>query len=296
LIYSIPENSSNLLKTSIDFLPEHKQQELIAIRDHIIRTFEPEMIILFGSYARNEWVEDRYMEGHITYEYKSDFDILVISKVELGPRRNGKWFKMEREVKSLPVQTPISLIHHGIKFFNKEVRKNSYFFIDILKEGIMLYDTQNFQLAEPMILTEEQIKKKAREDFDLWFPSANVFYKQFNYAYKDGDLKESAFLLHQATERYYTALLLVFTGYRPKLHDIKKLGEKAAQINPRFKSVFPVDTPENSALFELLQRTYIDARYQKTYTITKEELEYLASRVEVLRDLVKEVCEGRIVG
>ncbi|MCR6639609.1 MAG: HEPN domain-containing protein [Sporocytophaga sp.] len=282
------------MKTSIDFLPEHKQQELIAIRDHIIRTFDPEMIILFGSYARNEWVEDRYMEGHITYEYKSDFDILVISRVELGPRRNGKWFKMEREVKSLPVLTPISLIHHGIKFFNKEIRKSSYFFIDILKEGIMLYDTQNFQLAEPVVLNEEQLKKQAKDDFEMWFGSANGFFMQYSHALHVGNYNIAAFELHQVTERYYTALLLVFTGYRPKLHDIKKLGEKAAQINIRFKSVFPVDTPENLARFELLQRAYIDARYQKTYTITKEELEYLATRVEVLRDLVKEVCEERI--
>jgi len=295
LIYSVSENISNLLKTSIDFLPEYKQQELIAIRDHIISTFEPEMIILFGSYARNEWVEDRYEEGHITYEYKSDFDILVISKVELGPRRNGRWFKMEREVKGLPVQTPISLIHHGIKFFNKEIRKSSYFFIDILKEGIMLYDTQNFQLAEPSVLDEEQLKKQAKEDFDMWFPSANEYLDTTYDDIKKERLKKAAFELHQATERYYTALLLVFTGYRPKLHDIKKLGEKAAQINIRFKTVFPADTPENLARFELLQRAYIDARYQKTYTITKEELEYLATRVEVLRGMVKEVCGGRIL-
>ena len=34
------------------------------------------MIILFGSYARNEWVEEKYDEEH--YKYQSDFDILVI--------------------------------------------------------------------------------------------------------------------------------------------------------------------------------------------------------------------------
>jgi predicted nucleotidyltransferase len=34
------------------------------------------MIILFGSYARGDWVED-YQEK---YEYVSDFDILIITK------------------------------------------------------------------------------------------------------------------------------------------------------------------------------------------------------------------------
>jgi hypothetical protein len=40
------------------------------------------MIILFGSYARGQWVEDIYTEGHITYEYISDFDILVLTRLK----------------------------------------------------------------------------------------------------------------------------------------------------------------------------------------------------------------------
>ena len=28
------------------------------------------MIILFSSFARGDWVDDIYTEGHITYEYK----------------------------------------------------------------------------------------------------------------------------------------------------------------------------------------------------------------------------------
>lgn len=38
------------------------------------------MIILFGSYARGDWVSDGYTEGHITYSYQSDLDIMVVLK------------------------------------------------------------------------------------------------------------------------------------------------------------------------------------------------------------------------
>ena len=38
------------------------------------------MIILFGSYARGDWVSDEYTEGHITYSYQSDLDIMVVLK------------------------------------------------------------------------------------------------------------------------------------------------------------------------------------------------------------------------
>ena len=38
------------------------------------------MIILFGSYARGDWVSDEYTKGHITYSYQSDLDIMVVLK------------------------------------------------------------------------------------------------------------------------------------------------------------------------------------------------------------------------
>jgi len=43
-----------------------------------------------------------------------------------------------------------------------------------------------------------------------------------------------------------------------------------------------------------LQEAYIGARYDKNYAITQEQLEYLISRVEKLRDVVEVVCKGWI--
>ncbi len=38
------------------------------------------MIVLFGSHARGDWIEDRYTgDDGIVYEYKSDFDILAVN-------------------------------------------------------------------------------------------------------------------------------------------------------------------------------------------------------------------------
>lgn len=282
------------MKTGIEHLPEHKQKELQLVCDLIVKVMRPEMVLLFGSYATNRWVEDKYVEDGITYEYKSDFDLLVISKVELGPKRISKWHRLEDEVRKQQLNTPVSLIHHGIKYVNREIRKNSYFFTDILKEGILLYDSGNYRLEQPRKLNEQQLQKKAKEDFDQWFESANGFYRQFTYAQNDKDYKIAAFLLHQSVERYYTALLLVFTGYRPKLHDIEKLGEMAAPFHKELKKVFPKNNEEERVRFDLLKRAYIDARYKKNYTIAREDLEYLSHRVELLKGMVEASCKLKI--
>ena len=66
------------MKTSLDHLPEQKIHELkravATIRQFVA---EPQMIILFGSYARGDWVEDLDPDT-LQFRYQSDFDLLVV--------------------------------------------------------------------------------------------------------------------------------------------------------------------------------------------------------------------------
>jgi len=62
-------------------LPEYKRKELELITDIILEKIpDVRMLVLFGSYARGDWVEDIHTEGHTTHVYESDFDILVATK------------------------------------------------------------------------------------------------------------------------------------------------------------------------------------------------------------------------
>ena len=69
------------MKKSLSHLPKHKQEELRYITEFICsKSKYADMLILFGSYARGDWVEDIHTEGHTTHVYESDFDILVATK------------------------------------------------------------------------------------------------------------------------------------------------------------------------------------------------------------------------
>ena len=87
-------------------------------------------------------------------------------------------------------------------------------------------------VAQPRELSNDERKRIAEEDYEHWFESAGRFYDCHEYALGRNDLNESAFLLHQTTERFYAAFLLVHTGYKPKFHDIEKLGKLAAAPPP----------------------------------------------------------------
>ncbi len=107
-------------------------------------------------------------------------------------------------------------------------------------------------------------------------------------------LKESAFLLHQATERYYHAAILVFTGYKQRTHDIELLGVQAGEQHALMVDLLPKTEPDDKHLFDLLKKAYIDARYSMSYRITSEELAELQKRVLVLAERVRAACLEKI--
>jgi len=105
---------------------------------------------------------------------------------------------------------------------------------------------------------------------------------------------KAAFLLHQTTECLYSTILLVFTRYKPNSHDLKKLSKRVASIEPQFLSVFPQGSEEEKARFELLRKAYVNARYKPSYTITQQELVWLAEKVKKLQALTAQLCKEKI--
>lgn len=282
------------MKTSIEHLPKQKQEELEKIVQIINESITAEMIILFGSYARGDWVEELHDDG-FHYQYQSDFDILVVVNTRKNANKYRRRNKMEDDIRRLSsIQTPITFIYHNIGFFNHALREGQYFFSDIKTEGILLYNSGKCQLSESHNMSLEERQIKATKHFEKRFESANEFLKQFQNAFINEWYGNSTFQLHQATERYYAAILLAFTDYKPKTHDIKELGKQVAAQEPAFLKIFPLGTKEDERLFELLRKAYIDARYDDNFSVTKDELQWLVERVKMLKELTEKICKIKI--
>ena len=277
----------------LQHLTTQKQEELALLTELLQNCKGVEMVILFGSYARGEQVEDLYSEKGTTYEYKSDFDILVVTTHDdLG--NNHKIEDKVATTLSGKVLTTINLIFHSVKHLNQALSHGNYFFQDIKKEGVLLYDSEKFKLQNPKKLSPIEAKQKAQDYFNQWFTSASEFLEFYELAITKEYSHKAAFMLHQATEHFYTTILLVFTDYRPKEHDLKKLDLRVRNCDDRFH-VFSRETGEEKESFELLKRAYIDSRYRMNeYQISKDQLQYLAERVQTLKSLTEEICLGRI--
>ena len=282
-------------KFPLNFPPKQKA-ELACIVEHIQKLMKVEFIILFGSFARGTFVEhdETFVEGH-TEIYESDFDLLAIVKNETREMDSKIWGRVNNQIERDPqIKTRVDLIVENIKHVNEQLVLGRYFFCDLKKEGLLLYDSGKFKLAKPKKLTPKMRKKLAEEDFEEWFDKAQKKFQTYKFQSKENWNNEAAFMLHQTTESLYSAIQLVFTTYKPKIHDLKRLAQTVENLDARFK-IFQRSRGEGKRLFELLRQAYVDARYKKAYRITPDELKILATRVRKLMRVTEEVCEEYLV-
>jgi len=252
-------------------------------------------VILYGSYARGGWVD----EPHTAKGYQSDFDLMVIVNHDKLTDRIEYWStaedRLNRELAiTEALRTPVNFIVHTLAEVNAGLSEGRYFFIDIARDGIAVYQSDDTDLPEPKPKTPDQALAMAREYFEEWLPSGDQFFRQYGYAVADGATKVAAFQLHQAAERYYHCVLLVCTFYTPHVHNLGFLRTQAERIDPRLIDVWPRETKADRARFEKLKEAYVKARYSKHYRISEEELTWLGARVEALGRVVQVICEEHI--
>lgn len=295
------------MRSDLDHLPPSKQSEL----EHVARALFEEFdaahalatqkwkkqgrifkIVLYGSYARGDWVDDP-VGG-----YKSDYDILIVVNDERLTDFEFWSAADDRLMRDLTVHkflsAPVNFIVHTLTDLNQRLERGEPFFADIAHQGISLYEAEGFPLAQARRLPPNQAREEAEKHFGRWFESASRRAELAQSAASKGYLNEAAFDFHQATERFYHCTLLVLTLYSPKSHRLNFLRSHAEDIAPELVEAWPRADKFSRRCFELLREAYVNARYSPHYEITGKQLEWIGERVEVLENLVREVCERRL--
>lgn len=297
------------MRTDIDHLPAAKQRELERIVELIFEEFRDAIgnatgprkgarilkVVLFGSHARGDWVDAPLSAN----QYKSDYDILIIVSQKELTDRAAYWAKAEeRLIRAYTIEktlrTPVNFIVHSLHEVNDGLAHGRVFFMEVVKDGTALYEADDRELTKPKPKTPQQALDAAREYFEDWMPQAASAQKGFLFFLSQHEYRDAAFMLHQAAERLYSALLLTLTFYAPHNHNIAFLRSLAEGLDRRLFGIWPEATHAERAKFQKLKEAYTKARYSKHYRISTEELTWLGDRVEELGRVVHQVCSERI--
>ncbi len=206
-----------IILEQLDHLPDKKRRELARVVQIIFEEFEDAQknklsdkaragrilkLILFGSYSRGDWVEDR------DSGYRSDYDLLAVVNVESFAEENEVWQTIDdRLTREFAVtghlKTPAKVIAHSLADVNDKLARGLPFFMDIARDGIMLYETPGHPLAAPKPLTPEAARAEAKRHFDQWFQLSADALKVAEFSLSNDIWRHGAFMLHQAAEEAY---------------------------------------------------------------------------------------------
>lgn len=288
------------MKKSLNYLPAEKRRDLRQlvgiIRDEVKDVV---MVILYGSYARGTYVDyDQRIEYGVKTYFMSDYDILIVTEKRMGVNEHAVYAKILRrffENKAWEIHTHPQFINESIAELNKALDKSRYFYTDIKKDGVMLYDSGKYKLARRRKLDYAEIAEIAREYYEDKFPWASEFFALGKLAVDKGNYKMASFQFHQAAENYLRTIPMVFILYGYKEHDLAFLMNECKKHTLEIYRAFPQDTDEERRLFKLLQDAYVQARYNKNFLVTRADIDALIPRIELLKGITQKVCKERIV-
>lgn len=292
------------MRRDVDHLPDVQRDELERIQRVLMDEFAEAIskatsptrrngkilkIILFGSYARDDWV-DEPENG-----YQSDFDLLVVVNHQDLTDIAHYWYVAEdRILRDAEIKRPVNIIVHSLDEVNQSLRRGEYFWVDIARDGIILYELPCHPLAMPAPLTAVDAYEMASAYFEEWLEKVDTALMGAEFYLENDKRKDAAFTLHQATERAYICFLLVRTLYFPRSHNIKFLRSLAEDGEPRLIDAWPRDRRLDRRRFQLLKRAYVEARYSSAYEISVDDLQAILECVRTLRALIEEVSRERL--
>lgn len=300
------------MKLDVDHLPEKQQAELARIRSTLLAEFDTartgggggtqpwrrnghvQKIILFGSYARDDWVDEP------DNGYLSDFDLLVVvSHEQLTDIANYWWVAEDKILNDPSIGRTVNLIVHDLAEVNQALGRGEYFWTDIVRDGVALYEVPGHLFAAPKPMTAADSLEAAARHFAMRTADLELRLETARNQVMQSEQgphvrKWAAFLLHQAVETAYACVLLVHTFYFPRSHNIKFLRSLAEDVDKRLIAAWPRETRVDRRRFELLKRAYVEARYSDQYDASPEDLAALTEAAIRLRDLVDQVCQERL--
>ncbi|MNQ85351.1 Nucleotidyltransferase domain protein [compost metagenome] len=146
---------------TLDHIPAGKRDELAFVVGLLTAGFDEERstllakhlkngqvlrIILYGSYARGDWVEDP------VGRYFSDYDLLVVVADEKHADVLEFWGTAEKQLlaelsSGERLRTPVNFIVHSQAEVDDALTRGRYFFMDIMADGVELLSAPDVALA-----------------------------------------------------------------------------------------------------------------------------------------------------
>jgi len=276
------------MRTNMQQLSPRDRRQLQNLTQLIIKAVRPEKIILYGMNS-----EGGYDTSPTKDTSPGGYDLLLVTR--RGDRR------YDHEIQDIienrcRTHASVSVLVHDIDHVNQRLREGQYFFALMSRDAYLLYDAGTIPLVAAAPPDLPGIRQQAEKDFERWHRQAEAFFRSALYNIEQRqEPRVAIFLLHQAAEQIYQAILLAFMGYKPCTHNLDKLRRYTLRFSMELALLFPRDGAGEDHLFKMLLQSYVDARYKEDYHISENDLQQITQRVDRLLSIARRICRNRFI-
>lgn len=286
------------MQCEIDDLPEPYREELTQIASIIFEEFDRTLRTATQRWKKEGRILKLLLCSPIVPEplcsssFPAAFDLLVVVNDRRLTRFPEHWSSVEARLGrsrniDRGITRQVNILVHTLEEINTSMSGGAQFFADLIRASVTIYDDGAVSFSQPMLLNRALARSAAQAYFDQWFELSLNARALARFSIDRGVPRDAAFLFHQAVERAYHCLLLSLTLYSPKTHRLELLRAHSERIAPMLARVWPTDTKFERRCFELVRRSYVDARYAELFRVSEEELSWVDQRIGLLQDSVR---------
>lgn len=297
-------NTGNLLPETLDktqttnmkrtyLINKYNTKQLSRVIDCIAEHVNPEKIFLLGATVDHTQSENIFRGNMQPVSVVREYQLLILPATD-NSMNIGEWQDL---IESACIQyTPVTAMVVHLPVFNKWLQKGHLFAHTIYANNCLVYDAGNVSLAEPGIHDLPRLHSKLTQECKEWLHRANELMAGVEFYKRRSQFSLATFLLHQAAELTLMAAIRQKTGFKASTHDLDKLLRYAIPFCGDDFNVFPQVSNNDKMLFRLLQRSYIQSRYNNGFTVKEQDFLVLQERVDKLLEGVQElnVLESRL--
>ncbi len=193
-------------------------------------------------------------------------------------------------------QEQISFSLHKSCDIQRLLSEGHIYYSGVCTKNNLVYDNGMTGLPVLTAAKAEFVRERAEKDFLPGFNKAVAFLEGARQYFVKNDNQMTAFMLHQAIELCFRAIVLSFSGQDYRTHCLRALKKQCRRYAPQLSDLFPDDTEIAEALLQQLENAYIDVRYKDNYEISGYELSLLLEKTALLQHAAKEFFEEKVTG
>ncbi|TAN11636.1 MAG: HEPN domain-containing protein [Chitinophagaceae bacterium] len=229
----------------------------------IIKLIVPEKIFLAGIYENEP-------DGRMLYDL-----LIIITNDANRPYSEYKAIMEHISIRIWPVRSTILKMYD----FFKKITAGHIYLSRICRPENLLYDNGCHPLPKQGDIPVQDIVIKAAGDFNDGWRRAGSFLEGARHYAERQEKELAVFMLHQAAELTFRALLKSLMDHELFSHDLRSLSRECRHCAPRIATIFPCHHEEDKRLLHLLQKAYVCTRYKDNYEISEQDLTVLLERV-----------------